>query len=265
LFGASPYNSWRELKKDLAMSKKIRILLVDDHLLFSQALRRLLSGSRDIECVGMAGDGEEAIRLAKHLKPDVALIDVAIPKIDGIQTAKQIGSDCPGTAILMLTAYVRANYILSSIEVGVKGYLPKTVSPVELLTAIRMAHRGQSVFYSDAVDFIQSSLASKEQATIGVEVGRRLSRREIEVVSMAARGMSNKEIAFSLFLSENTVRTHMFNACRKLGADSRTEAVVKAHREGIIDIDAVGDYASNHQLCREEAGLNSNPGNKSVQ
>jgi len=228
------------------MSNKIRTLLVDDHVLFSQALRRLLSGSRDIECVGIAADGEEAIRLAKHFKPDVALIDVAIPKIDGIQTAKQIRADCPATAILMLTAYVRASYILSSVEVGVKGYLPKTVSPGELLTAIRMAHRGQSVFYSDAVDFIQSSLASKKPTTIRVEIGRHLSRREIEVVSMAARGMSNKEMAFSLSLSENTIRTHMFNACRKLDATSRTEAVVKAHREGIIDIDAAGNYASNH-------------------
>lgn len=213
---------------------KIRILLVDDHVLFREGLRELLEHEEDLECVAIAQNGAEAIKFAGEFSPDVALIDIAMPGIDGIEVAEQVRLACPTTAILMLSAYKHNNYIRACMRVGVDGYLLKTTPPAELINAIRIAHKGGSVFsLGDTRDVMHRVFTAIDKEKLG---SNGLQSRELEILKLVAKGMSNQIIASELCLSTHTVRTHLGNIFRKLEVKSRTEAVSYALKQGLITL-----------------------------
>ena len=221
-----------EMKDDI---DKIRVLVADDHPSFREGLSRLLMEENDLEVVANAGDGEEAVRLATELLPDVAIIDVAMPKLNGIEATKQIKAACPNTAILIISAYDYEAYVLGAVEAGAKGYLLKNVRVRELVAAIRALHAGETVLDSDAAQKVFVRLA---HTTGRVKKAQQvLQQRELEVLKMTAKGLSNNEIAQELSLSVRTVQTHLVNIFAKLDVSSRTEAVLHALRGGWLTLD----------------------------
>jgi len=217
---------------------KIRALVADDHPIFQEGLSRLLVEQDDIEVVARPTNGDETIRLAKELMPDVAIIDVAMPKPNGIEAAKQIKEACPNTAILMVSAFGYESYMLASLRAGAAGYLLKNTAPRELISAVREVYAGEAVFDLKAVSRILDHLPSEGEERRGLA---ELRQRELEVLKLAAKGMSNKGIATGLGVSERTVQTHMLNIFRKLGVGSRTEAVLRALRAGWLTLDDLPD------------------------
>jgi NarL family two-component system response regulator LiaR len=217
-------------------TERIRTLIADDHTAFREGLSRLLSEQDDIEIVATAADGEEAVNLAAKELPDVAILDVAMPRLSGIEAIKYIRTKSPHTAVIILSAYDYESYVVPSIEAGASAYLLKTVGIREIAGAIRAVHDGQTVLGPTASQRLFSRLS---QTNGGVAGGKteRLHRREIEVLRLGANGLSNKEIASRLVISERTVQTHFRNILRKLGVGSRTEAVLRALREGWIALD----------------------------
>jgi len=215
--------------------EKIRVLIADDHPAFREGLCQLIEHEEDLECVAKPADGEEAVRLAIELLPDVAIIDIAMPKLNGIEAAGQIKAARPAIAILMVSAFGYESYILASLRAGAAGYLLKNAPLRELTNAIRSVHAGEAVFDLKAASKILRRLADdKGEKRGGLE---ELQPRELEVLRLAGKGMSNKEIAGELVLSERTVQTHLVNIFRKLGVGSRTEAVLHALREGWLTLD----------------------------
>lgn len=214
---------------------KIRILVADDHPVFREGLCYFLEQEDDLDVIARAEDGAEAVALAKDLRPDVAILDIAMPKLDGIEAAKQIKSACPNTAVLMLSAYGYDSYILASLRAGAAGYLLKNAPINDLTSAIRLAYAGEAVLDLKAVDKLLRYLALEEgQEKKDIDV---LHHREREVLRQAAMGKSNKAIGEELFISERTVQTHMVNIFQKLRVGSRTEAVLRALKEGWITLD----------------------------
>jgi len=218
------------------MAEKIKVLVADDHAMFRDGLDRMLNNEEDIECVATAGDGEQAINLAKEFLPDVAIIDVAMPRMNGIEAAKQIKAACPSIAILIVSAYKYRYYILACMKARVSGYLLKDSGRDELVNAIRMIHAGKTVFDHEIASKIQDDLASKQNTGGGTPV---LGNRELEVLSLAATGMGNKEIGHRLNISVYTVSTHLVHIFRKLGVESRTAAILYTLKEGWFNIDDV--------------------------
>lgn len=215
--------------------KKIRVLVADDHPVFRDGLCHFLEKEEDLMVIARAADGAEAVALAKELRPDVAILDIAMPNLDGIEAARQIKDACPNTAILMLSAYGYDSYILSSLRAGAAGYLLKNAPVHELISSIRLAHAGEAVLDLKAIDKVLRYLAVEQGGERkDVEV---LHHREREVIKQAAMGKSNREIAEALFISERTVQTHMVNIFQKLRVGSRTEAVLRALKEGWITLD----------------------------
>jgi DNA-binding NarL/FixJ family response regulator len=215
--------------------KKIKVLVADDHPVFREGLCRLLEDEKDIEVVAQAADGKEAIKLAKELLPDVAIIDVVMPGVGGIEATRQIKAACPATAILMVSAYAYEAYILASLQAGAAGYLLKNALSSQLVNAIRLVHGGEAVFNFKAISKSMRRIIGDKGELKGSLEG--LHRRELEVLKLAAKGLSNKEIAAELFISERTVQTHLVNIFRKLKVGSRTEAVLHALKEGWLTLD----------------------------
>ena len=215
--------------------ERIRVLVADDHPAFRDGLCRFLEEEEDLEVVARPNDGEEAAALAAQQRPDVAIIDVAMPKLNGIEAAKRIKAASPKTAILMVSAYGYESYLLASLRAGVAGYMLKNAPVDELISAVRMVHNGEGVFDLKAVSKILGRL-STQAGDEGRAVGE-LHRREIQVLKLAARGLSNKGIAGELGISERTVQAHMVNIFKKLEVGSRTEAVLRALREGWLSLD----------------------------
>ena len=214
---------------------KIRVMVADDHPAFREGLCRCLGDEEDLEVVGSSGDGEEAVRMARELLPDVVIIDVAMPKLDGIEATRQIKARCPNTAMLIISAYSYQSYLLASMRAGASGYLLKNAPINELVNAIRMVYAGRAIF-----DFKTVGKILRRIADDGGEERRGLEElrpRELEVLKQVARGISNREIASSLAISERTVQTHLVNIFRKLGVGSRTEAVLHALKEGWLTLD----------------------------
>jgi len=217
----------------------IRVLIADDHALVREGTRRMLEQESDMQVVGEAGDGEETVKLACELKPDVAIVDISMPKLDGIEATKQIKERCPSVTILILSAYDDDQFIFSLLEAGAAGYLLKSIRSRELVDAVRAVHAGESVLHPSIAKKVLNRFVpsgGKPQATKPVEV---LSDREKEIVRLATKGLSNADIAKELCLSIRTVQGHLGHIFNKLQVGSRTEAVVRALKEGWVTLDDI--------------------------
>jgi DNA-binding NarL/FixJ family response regulator len=217
---------------------RIRLLIADDHELFRRGLRMVLEDEDDIEVIGEAGDGEVAVELAREHAPDVVVMDVRMPGLTGIEAARRVKEEEPGTKILMLTISDEEDDLYEAIKAGANGYLLKEISIDEISHAVRSVHSGQSLISPSMASKLLDEFAAmikKEEEKEEVPAPR-LTPREMEVLEHVAQGMNNREIAKALFISENTVKNHVRNILEKLHLHSRMEAVVYAVREKLLEI-----------------------------
>ena len=219
---------------DIEVSKVIRVLLADDHALVREGTRRLLETENDVEVVAEAASGEEAVEATKRLHPDIAIMDIAMPGMGGIEATRTIKVSCPETAVLVLSAYDDEPYLMKLLEVGAAGFLLKSVHGRELISAIRAVSRGESVLQPSIAEKIMLRMSSQTETQQSMT--DLLSEREFEVLRLAARGLPNKEIARRLGLSIRTVHSHLANIFMKMQVGSRTEAVLLALRQGLISL-----------------------------
>jgi DNA-binding NarL/FixJ family response regulator len=208
---------------------KIRILIADDHPVVREGLSGMLAGQADFEVIGLAADGDTAVKLQTSLSPDVTLMDLRMPGQDGVEAIKAINALQPSSRIIVLTTYDSDADILRAVEAGATGYLLKDAPREELFRAIRAAARGDSV--------LAPAVAARLMSQMRAPAEENLSSREIEVLDLVARGASNKEIGKHLHISTATVKTHLIHIYGKLGVDGRTAAVTTALEKGIITLD----------------------------
>jgi DNA-binding NarL/FixJ family response regulator len=210
------------------MPDAIRVLIVDDHAVVREGLRTFLGLQDGIEVVGEAADGEQAVREAERLRPDVVLVDLVLPKLDGVQTMRALRERVPSARAVVLTSYLDDERLLPAIRAGAAGYLLKSVQPQELATAVRTAAAGQALI--DPVVAARLVEALDGGRDDGAD---RLTPREREVLALLARGFANKRIAAELGIAEKTVKTHVSNLLAKLGVSDRTQAALYASRLGL--------------------------------
>jgi NarL family two-component system response regulator LiaR len=216
---------------------KIKVLLAEDHIVVREGTRELIQHEDDMEVVGEAGDGEEAVNLATRTKPDVVIMDVNMPRLNGIEATRQIKAIMPTTAILILTAYDNDQYVSALLEAGAAGYLLKNIKGRELIEAIRAVHAGESVLHPKIARKVLNRFATSGPKTEGEAIANLLSERELEVLKLAAKGLSNRDIADQLFLSIRTVQAHLGNIFNKLDVGSRTEAILFGLKKGWFSVD----------------------------
>jgi len=216
--------------------EQIRVLLADDHPMVREGTRRILEREPDLRVVAEAGDGRETVDLVERLHPDVALVDISMPVMNGIEATRGIKQVAPRTAVLILSAYEDDDYVFAVLEAGAAGYLLKNARSSELIDAVRKVHAGESVLHPAIAKKV---LLRVRQAapTSGEPPVESLSDREIDVLRLAARGLSNRQIALELALSPRTVQAHMGNIFGKLQVASRTEAVMVGLRRRLISLE----------------------------
>ena len=219
------------------MMKKIRILIVDDHVVLREGMRNLLEREKDMEVVGEANDGEEAVNMVSELEPDLILMDIVMPRLTGVEATRQIKQISPATNIMILTAYSDTRYIVGLLEAGACGYLLKSARSNEIIRAIRAAYSGDSVLDPTITKKLLQRVAGLVKESDKPEIKENLTSRENEILGLAAKGMSNKDIANTLSLSVRTIKAHLTNIFNKMGASSRTEAITKGLREGFITLE----------------------------
>jgi two-component system, NarL family, response regulator LiaR len=215
--------------------KPIRVLIADDHPAFRDGLCRLLDEIPDITVVARASDGSEAVKMVAEFRPDVAIVDVTMPVLDGIEATKQIKAVCADTNVLIVSAHSFGSYILAALKAGAAGYVLKTAALDEIVNAVRLLHAGEGVFDLKVGGRVLCRLAGGN--VDGQDAVELLHPRELEVLRLAARGMGNKEIARELVISERTVHSHLIHIFRKLKVGSRTEAVLHALKEGWLTLE----------------------------
>jgi NarL family two-component system response regulator LiaR len=212
--------------------KKISILLAEDHVIVRESIRQSLEREPNLVVVGEAGDGEEAVRMAKKLNPSVIIMDISLPNINGIEATKRIKAAQPSAIILVLTAYDYEQYIFPLLEAGAAGYLLKDISSRELINAIQTVYRGEAVLHPAIARKVLERFKQSKTEQEKVHYADVLTERETMVLKMAAKGMSNTDIAEALFLSVRTIESHLGSIFNKLSVGSRTEAVIEAMRKG---------------------------------
>lgn len=218
------------------MPSPIRVLIVDDHEIVRKGIRALLSTKRDIQVVGEAQDGAEAVTQALTLSPDVILMDLMMPKMNGIQATQAITTGLPAARVLVLTSFAADEQIFPAIQAGALGYLLKDSGPQELIQAIRQVYRGESSLDPAVARKVLSELSAPTQKPPTPDP---LTARELEILRLVARGKSNREIAGDLVIAEETVHTHVSNILGKLHLASRTQAALYALKEGIASVDDI--------------------------
>ena len=217
--------------------KKTTIIVVDDHPIFRRALRDELESQPDFKVVAEAKDGQEAVRIAGEILPDVIIMDISMPKINGIEATKQIKDKCPDTAILVLTVHDEIEHIISVIQAGAAGYLTKDVFGQEVVQAVRGLVAGENVLSPEIFQRVMKSVVRNMTKPIPISCNENITIREQEILRLAANGMCNRDIARKLELSENTVKSYMAEIFSKLGVGNRTEAVTVALKNGFIGFD----------------------------
>jgi len=213
------------------MPEAIRVLVVDDHAVVREGLRTFLDLQDGIEIVGEAGDGEAAIREAERLRPDVILMDLVMPRLDGVGAMRELRRRLPASRVIVLTSFTQDERLLPAIQAGAAGYLLKNVEPAELARAVRAAHAGGTMLDPTVASRLVEAIAQPP----GEEPRERLTAREREVLALIALGRSNKRIALELGIAEKTVKTHVGHLLAKLDVPDRTQAALLAVREGLAE------------------------------
>jgi DNA-binding NarL/FixJ family response regulator len=223
---------------------KIGVILAEDHAVVRQGTRQLLERYPDIEVIGEASDGQEAVALTQELKPDVVIMDVRMPRMSGIEATRKIKEQYPEVGVLVLTAHDDDEYVFALLEAGANGYLLKTAEIEELVKAIRAVYVGQSaldplITQKVVAQFMNGKSLPDVMAQVSEEMDG-LTSRELEVLRLVGQGLTNKEVAQQLYISDRTVQAHLSSIFSKLQVASRTEAVMYAIRKGWITVDRKG-------------------------
>jgi two-component system, NarL family, response regulator LiaR len=228
-----------EIISSSGTGKKIRILMADDHPLLRKALRDILVQQVDFEIVAEAGDGEEAVRKAGETLPDVVIMDISMPVLNGLEATRQIKTKFPSIAVLVLTVHSDNEHILGILDSGAAGYLTKSVFDNEVVAAIRAVVAGETVLAAPIFQQILKHALRYTSKTLVLDGKEKLTVREMEILKLAAKGISNKEIASTLNLSLRTVKGYMVDVFSKLHVSSRTEAVITGLRAGLLTLDDI--------------------------
>jgi DNA-binding NarL/FixJ family response regulator len=214
-------------------SAVVRVLIADDQTLFRVGLARLLEEDPRVQIVGQAGDGVEAVKLAGSLKPDVVLMDLKMPNLDGIEATRQIAASYPGIKVLLLTTFEADNHVIQALKAGASGYILKDSKPDSIVSSLLAVVAGERVMASAVANRVLEMLTG---TTTPKEFYDGLTGREIEILKLLAGGMANKQIAYKLKISEKTVRNHVSNMYEKLNIYDRSQAVLYAVRKGLVEI-----------------------------
>jgi two-component system, NarL family, response regulator LiaR len=220
----------------MANTEKIKVLIVDDHQVVRQGLRTFLDLNGDILVVGEASDGAQAVELAGHLKPDIILMDLVMPGLDGITATARIKSLGLGSRVIALTSFTEDDKVFPAIQAGASSYLLKDVSPEGLVEAIRAVQRGEARLHPEVMRKLMEQVARQPRGEKQGD-GPHLTDREGEVIRLVARGKSNREIAQTLVISEKTAKAHISNILAKLGLEDRTQMAIYALKNGLVDPD----------------------------
>jgi DNA-binding NarL/FixJ family response regulator len=219
---------------------KVRVIIADDQTLFREGIKDMLADERTIEVIGEAADGKEALKLVKTLKPNVILLDIKLPHMDGIQTARQIHKECPRTNVLILSSFEDESHVMEAIQAGANGYLSKMLPSYELVNALKAFANKNVLIPQPVMSRLMDSLRKANNAIPDSSLVA-LTRMEVKILAFLGRGQSNKEIAIKLGLSVKTIKNHLNNMFQKLGVANRTEAVVKGIDLGIISAEKETD------------------------
>ena len=211
---------------------RIAVLIADDHPVVRHGLRAFLQLQDDLDIVGEAGDGVEAVDLVRRHRPDVVLLDLVMPRLDGTEAIRQIREASPSTKVIVLTTFADDEMVFPAVKAGAAGYLLKDVEPRELAEAIRTVHRGRGLLHPSLVSRLMHEFAGEQERTETLEA---LTEREMDVLRLIAQGKSNREIAREFVLSEKTVKTHVSNILAKLQLADRTQAALYAVRNRLVD------------------------------
>ena len=215
------------------LAKAARVLIVDDQTLFRNGLTSLLSEDERVDVVGQAVDGADAVKQAVKLKPDVVLMDIKMPNVDGIEATRQIMEAVPGTRVLILTTFETDSQVIQALKAGASGYVLKDSSAAGIVSSIVAVMSGERVMASAVANRVLEMLTG---ATTPKEFYDGLTNREIEILKLLANGMANKQIAYRLKISEKTVRNHVSNTYEKLGIYDRSQAVLYAVKKGLVEV-----------------------------
>jgi len=213
---------------------RIRVLVADDHEVVREGTLRMLEREIDIEIVGEAANGRETVRLVQELEPDVVVLDVRMPDVNGIEATKQIKGDRPQVRVLIFTAHDDDRYVFPLLDAGADGYVLKTTGQRDLIKAIRDVYRGQTALHPEIARRVVERLTQKDKY-VGEGMVEALTEREMEVLEAVAKGWSNKDVSEALNISPHTVQVHLSNVFAKLGVKTRTEAVLYAIRQGWVE------------------------------
>ncbi len=214
-------------------AKPARIVIADDHELARAGLRAMLTDQRGFELVGEASNGQEALLLCRRLQPDLALIDVRMPGMDGLSTCRAVKQECPATSVILVTMHANPEYLFEALKAGAAGYVLKDVSQRELISAVQKVLHGESILNQELMARLLQRLARETPGQEDLPAGR-LSPREREVLELLTKGQTNREIARKLTVSVSTVKIHVEHILAKLGVSDRTQAAVRAIETGLV-------------------------------